>query len=196
MRRDTMLDLPFERWTLDAALTERARRTPDAPFVRMVDGPPRSYADMLAEANRDRDEEDRALLCVDGVHGFGALADGVDELGCDFLATGTHKWLFGPRGTGILWGRVWEALAPVIPGFGRASFEAWQRGAGPAATTAELAMPGGYKAFEHRWAMTQAFNFQTMIEDLTALPMAMPLVSAFVVFPTASRSARIWRARL
>jgi selenocysteine lyase/cysteine desulfurase len=125
--------------------------------------PIRAIADMLAEANRDRDEEDRALLCVDGVHGFGALADGVDELGCDFLATGTHKWLFGPRGTGILWGRAWEALAPVIPGFGRASFEAWQRGAGPAATTAELAMPGGYKAFEHRWAMTQAFNFQTMI---------------------------------
>ena len=24
--------------------------------------------------------------------------------GCDFLASGTHKWLFGPRGTGILWG--------------------------------------------------------------------------------------------
>ena len=55
------------------------------------------------------------------------------------------------------------ALDPVIPGFGRASFQAWQSGAGPAATTAELAMPGGYKAFEHRWAMTQAFNFQTAI---------------------------------
>ena len=31
---------------------------------------------------------------------------------------------------------------------------------------------------------------------MTALPMAMPLVSALVVLPTASRSARIWRARL
>ena len=31
---------------------------------------------------------------------------------------------------------------------------------------------------------------------MTAEPMAMPFVSAFVVFPTASRSARIWRARL
>jgi hypothetical protein len=31
---------------------------------------------------------------------------------------------------------------------------------------------------------------------ITALPMAIPLVSALVVLPTASRSARIWRARL
>ncbi|RZI97677.1 MAG: ATP-dependent acyl-CoA ligase [Variovorax sp.] len=45
-----MLDLSFERWTLDAALTERARRTPDAPFVRMVDGPPVSFADMLHQS--------------------------------------------------------------------------------------------------------------------------------------------------
>ena len=31
---------------------------------------------------------------------------------------------------------------------------------------------------------------------MTAEPMAMPLVSALVVLPTASRSARIWRASL
>ncbi len=31
---------------------------------------------------------------------------------------------------------------------------------------------------------------------MTAEPMAMPLVIALVVLPTASRSARIWRARL
>ncbi|GGP08933.1 aminotransferase class V-fold PLP-dependent enzyme [Nonomuraea glycinis] len=125
--------------------------------------PIRAIADMLAEANQGRDEQDRALLCVDGVHGFGAIADGVDDLGCDFLATGTHKWLFGPRGTGFLWGRAWDAVAPVIPGFGRASFVAWQRREGPLDTTAQLATPGGYKAFEHRWAMTQAFNFQQAI---------------------------------
>ncbi|MFI7453366.1 aminotransferase class V-fold PLP-dependent enzyme [Nonomuraea sp. NPDC049714] len=125
--------------------------------------PIRAIADMLAEANKGRDEQDRALLCVDGVHGFGAMADEVGDLGCDFLATGTHKWLFGPRGTGFLWGRAWDALAPVIPGFGRASFVAWQRREGPLDTTAQLATPGGYKAFEHRWAMTQAFNFQQAI---------------------------------
>ncbi|WP_336208913.1 aminotransferase class V-fold PLP-dependent enzyme [Nonomuraea sp. LPB2021202275-12-8] len=125
--------------------------------------PIRAIADMLAEANKSRDEQDRALLCVDGVHGFGAMADSVADLGCDFLASGTHKWLFGPRGTGILWGRAWDALAPVVPAFGRPSFVAWQSGAAPGRTTAELVTPGGYKAFEHRWAMTQAFGFMDAI---------------------------------
>ena len=35
-------------------------------------------------------------LCVDGVHGFAAVNIDLPGLGCDFLATGTHKWLFGP----------------------------------------------------------------------------------------------------
>ncbi|WP_188193910.1 aminotransferase class V-fold PLP-dependent enzyme [Nonomuraea sp. SYSU D8015] len=125
--------------------------------------PVRAIADMLAEANKGRDEGDRALLCVDGVHGFGAMADGVADLGCDFLASGTHKWLFGPRGTGIVWGRAWDALAPIIPSFSQAAFEAWQSGGSPGASTAELVTPGGYKAFEHRWAMPQAFAFMTAI---------------------------------
>ncbi|MFC4121240.1 aminotransferase class V-fold PLP-dependent enzyme [Nonomuraea zeae] len=124
--------------------------------------PVRAIADLLAEANKDRDERDRALLCVDGVHGFGALADGVADLGCDFLASGTHKWLFGPRGTGIVWGRAWDAVAPVIASFSEASFTAWQEGGDPA-STAELVTPGGFKAFEHRWAMAEAFGFMTAI---------------------------------
>ncbi|SDL02092.1 aminotransferase class V-fold PLP-dependent enzyme [Nonomuraea jiangxiensis] len=125
--------------------------------------PVRAIADMLAEANRGRDERDRALLCVDGVHGFGAMADGMADLGCDFLASGTHKWLFGPRGTGILWGRAWDALAPIVPSFSDASFGAWLDGGTPGASTAALVTPGGYKAFEHRWAMTQAFGFMMAI---------------------------------
>ncbi|NRQ30401.1 aminotransferase class V-fold PLP-dependent enzyme [Nonomuraea sp. NN258] len=125
--------------------------------------PVRAIADLLAEANKNRDEHDRALLCVDGVHGFGAIADGVGDLGCDFLSSGTHKWLFGPRGTGILWGRAWDALAPTIPSFGQDAFDSWTTGRRPVRTTAEQVMPGGYKAFEHRWAMEQAFRFQSDI---------------------------------
>ncbi|MEV0308869.1 aminotransferase class V-fold PLP-dependent enzyme [Nonomuraea fuscirosea] len=121
--------------------------------------PVRAVADMLAEVNRGRDEHDRVLLCVDGVHGFGAMADGVADLGCDFLASGTHKWLFGPRGTGIVWGRDWEPVAPIVPSFSAAAFNAWQLGGEPTASTADLVTPGGYKAFEHRWAMPQAFAF-------------------------------------
>ncbi|MEV0825429.1 aminotransferase class V-fold PLP-dependent enzyme [Nonomuraea rubra] len=125
--------------------------------------PVRAIAGMLAEANKGRAAHDRALLCVDGVHGFGAMADGVADLGCDFLASGTHKWLFGPRGTGIVWGRAWDAVAPIVPSFSQAAFDAWQNGGSPGASTAELVTPGGYKAFEHRWAMPQAFAFMTAI---------------------------------
>ncbi|MGN9840471.1 aminotransferase class V-fold PLP-dependent enzyme [Nonomuraea sp. H19] len=125
--------------------------------------PVRAIADLLAEVNRGRDERDRALLCVDGVHGFGAMAAEVTDLGCDFLASGTHKWLFGPRGTGIVWGKAWDVIAPIIPSFSQGAFLAWQSGGVPAKNTAELVTPGGFKAFEHRWAMPQAFGFMTAI---------------------------------
>lgn len=45
-----MLQLHFEKWTLDEALAERVRLTPDAPFIRMIDGEPVSYARMRADA--------------------------------------------------------------------------------------------------------------------------------------------------
>ena len=51
------------------------------------------------------------------MHGFSAVDVDLPDLGCDFLAAGTHKWLFGPRGTGILWGRDWAPLTEVIPSF-------------------------------------------------------------------------------
>jgi hypothetical protein len=65
----------------------------------------------LEDINEERDEDDRALLCVDGVHGFGVESARMKDLGADFFAAGCHKWLFGPRGTGILWGRknAWAA---------------------------------------------------------------------------------------
>lgn len=59
------------------------------------------------------------LLCVDGVHGFGADATPVAELGCDVFVTGCHKWLFGPRGTGLVWARpeAWARIEATIPTF-------------------------------------------------------------------------------
>ena len=62
---------------------------------------------------------DQYVVCVDGVHGFAAVDVDLPDLGCDFLAAGTHKWLFGPRGTGILWGRDWGPLTELIPTFSR-----------------------------------------------------------------------------
>ncbi len=91
------------------------------------------------------------LVCVDGVHGFSAVDVDLPDLGCDFLAAGTHKWLFGPRGTGILWGRNFGPLTEVIPTF-----------SGPASPAGRLT-PGGYHSFEYRWAAADAFAFMAAI---------------------------------
>ncbi len=115
--------------------------------------PIRRIADALDRVNAGREEPDRALLCVDGVHGFGVEDVAVAALGCDFFVAGCHKWLFGPRGTGLLWGhpRAWPAVTPTIPSFTYAG------------TPASAMTPGGFHAFEHRWALTQAFQFHQQL---------------------------------
>src|SRR5438552_3873764 len=75
---------------------------PPSPGVRL---PIRAIAEAVRDANQGRDDHDRALLIVDGVHGLGAVDETVAELGCDFFCAGTHKWMFAPRGTGIIWAK-------------------------------------------------------------------------------------------
>ena len=110
--------------------------------------PVREIADAVSDHSDANGQ--RILVCVDGVHGFAAVDVDLDDLGCDYLAAGTHKWLFGPRGTGILWGRDWEPLTEIIPTF---SFPQ-----GGARLTA-----GGYHDFEHRWALADAFRMRSQI---------------------------------
>ena len=123
--------------------------------------PLRAIADALPE---------RVLLCVDGVHGFGAEAATVRELGCDAFASGCHKWLYGPRGTGILWANasVRALLRPAIPSFDdRASYGAWLAGGVPAGRPDGARLtPGGFHSFEHRWALADAFRFHSAIGKL------------------------------
>ena len=71
-------------------------------------------AESIADANRGREENDRVLLIVDGVHGLGVEDPKITALGCDAFAAGTHKWMFGPRGTGFVWAKpaVWQKDAP------------------------------------------------------------------------------------
>jgi selenocysteine lyase/cysteine desulfurase len=87
------------------------------------------------------------IVCVDGVHGFGVENVRIPDLGADFVVAGCHKWLFGPRGTGTVWGsrRGWAAVQPTIPSF-------TQDG-----TSAGAFTPGGFHSFEHRWALADAF---------------------------------------
>lgn len=123
--------------------------------------PVRRVAEALAEVNAGRAEPDRVLLIVDGVHGFGVEDEAVARMGCDFFAAGTHKWVFGPRGTGIVWAKAgsWNALRPVFPAFEPATFAAWLRGVSPPAMEASWMSPGGFQAFEHLWALPAAFDF-------------------------------------
>lgn len=115
--------------------------------------PIRQIADALATVNQGRAEADRALLCVDGVHGLGVEDVSVADLGADFLVAGCHKWLFGPRGTGIVWGhpRAWPAVSPTIPSFGSSG------------SPASAMTPGGFHSFEHRWALDRAFGLHLEI---------------------------------
>lgn len=129
--------------------------------------PLRELGRVVADANRQRGERDRILLVVDGVHGFGNQDETVAEMGCDFFVAGTHKWIFAPRGTGIIWGRpeAWAMLRPTVPSFSaRDSLQAWmddRPGRGP--ITAASISPGGFKAYEHQWAMAEAFRFHQEI---------------------------------
>jgi selenocysteine lyase/cysteine desulfurase len=124
--------------------------------------PIRRMADALAELNQHRDPADRVLLCVDGVHAFGVEDATLDQLGCDFFVAGCHKWLFGPRGTGVVYGRpeAWKGHAGLIPTFDWDAYKAWMRGEPPDALPAgPRTTPGGFHAFEHRWALAEAFGF-------------------------------------
>lgn len=174
--------------------------------------PIRAIADALAERNRNRDEADRAILCVDGVQGMGVERFTVGELGCDFFVAGTHKWLFGPRGTGLVWGEkgAWQSVLPTIPPFEIPGFIANARDQTlPREPGGLVFSPGGYHSFEHRWALAAAFEFQKRIgreriekrthtlcrqlkEGLLAMkhvklhtPMAEDLSAGFVMFEVA-----------
>jgi len=126
-------------------------------------------ARLLRTVNAHRERAQRVLLCVDGVHGFGVEAATPAQLGCDFLVSGCHKWLFGPRGTGLIWARQqsWDAVTPIVPTFDTRAFGPWLRGESPSTISglprAAAMSPGGFHAFEHRWALREAFDFRRQI---------------------------------
>jgi selenocysteine lyase/cysteine desulfurase len=102
------------------------------------------------------------LVVLDGVHGIGAVDETLATIGADYIAAGTHKWMFAPRGTGILWSTAdgWARLRPVIPTFSEwESYTAWTENRPPKGPTNAARMtPGGFMAFEHQWSMTAAFS--------------------------------------
>jgi selenocysteine lyase/cysteine desulfurase len=117
--------------------------------------PVADVAAVVGEENSLRGtSEDRLLLCVDGVHGYGVEADTFHELGCDFLVAGCHKWLFGPRGTGVIYGRrdAWAQVVPFAP-----SVPIQPHGPGQVHTIT------GTHPYEHWWALVEAYRLHLEI---------------------------------
>jgi isopenicillin-N epimerase len=175
MRRISLYDDPAEASA--EQMVDRLRRG-IAPRTRVVGLtwvhsstgvklPVRALAQAIADVNRNRGERDRVLLVLDGVHGLGTQDENLHALGCDFFAAGTHKWIFAPRGTGIIWApeKNWSLLRPTIPTFYSFDpFLAWENGQPPSTSTqASWISPGGFKAYEHQWAIADAFAFHRRI---------------------------------
>jgi selenocysteine lyase/cysteine desulfurase len=118
--------------------------------------PIRAIADGMARVNAGRAPADRALLCVDGVHGFGIEDVQLPELGCDVFIAGCHKWILGPRGTGLVWARpeAWSAIDAITPSVD----PMWRSGPPESIPVAAMMSPGGFHSFEHRWALEPAFR--------------------------------------
>jgi selenocysteine lyase/cysteine desulfurase len=110
--------------------------------------------------NSSRSPEQRVYFCVDGVHAFGVDNITMQSMGCDFFVAGTHKWMFGPRGTGILYAKkdAWGFINPTIPPFSIA-YGMWM-GSDPVAplSFSDFFTPGGFHSFEHRWSLNEAFD--------------------------------------
>jgi isopenicillin-N epimerase len=105
---------------------------------------------MLRGINQGRPDDEKVLLCIDGVHGFGVEDMTFTQLGCDFFMSGCHKWIAGPRGTGIWCGTsdAWKQYYQVAPTSSRVTAGAGRR-----------ISPGGVQCYEHRWALEVAFEF-------------------------------------
>lgn len=175
VRRVALYDDPAET-SVDAVVGRmRAAITPRTRVLAVtwvhsstgVKLPIAAMAAALRDVNASRDAADRVLFCVDGVHGVGIEDETFASLGCDVLIAGTHKWLFGPRGTGVVVARpeAWAQIDRIIPSFGP-HVGVWL-GELPAdtpyVTPGNLFSPGGFHSFDHRWALSEAFRFHQQI---------------------------------
>lgn len=108
---------------------------------------------LVDKHNQGRGDEQRIVYVVDGVHGFGVEDLNFPQMNCDFFIAGTHKWMFGPRGTGVVCSRSEEVryVTPIIPTFSEAT------------AFSTTMTPGGYHAFEHRWAADEAFKLHLQL---------------------------------
>jgi len=60
--------------------------------------------------------EHGVLVAVDGAQSMGMFKIDMDDLGCDFFTSSSHKWLFSPKGMGVFYARtqVQGLLKPLV----------------------------------------------------------------------------------
>jgi selenocysteine lyase/cysteine desulfurase len=106
-------------------------------------------AEHLKKVNSRRAATDRVLFVLDAVHGFGVENTTFEALGCDFFVAGCHKWIFAPSGTGIVCALpdAWAQVHPLVPSLLGTRNAGFQHS------------PGGTGAYEHSWAVDDAFQF-------------------------------------
>jgi isopenicillin-N epimerase len=122
-------------------------------------------AQALAPINQSRPADQQILLVVDGVHGFGIEKETFPELGCAFFIAGCHKWLYGPRGTGLVAGtrEAWQTVSPIIPSFSEVMDMVTEEDERPDHMDGKQMTPGGFHSLEHRWALLEAFQLMEAI---------------------------------
>ncbi len=105
---------------LEGMISEDALQAVIGPRTRLVGMT--HVSNLLGSVNDIRKAADvahrvGALLLVDGAQATGHLPVDVGELGCDLYAASGHK-MFGPTGTGFLWGRhdLLETFEPFLSG--------------------------------------------------------------------------------
>ena len=98
-------------------------------------------------------------VLVDGAHAPGMLDVDVPSLGVEWYAANTHKWLFAPRGSALLWCRPdrQAALHPTVisHGYGR-GFTAEFDWTGTRDASAWLSVPAAIDYFEGHGGMALA----------------------------------------
>ncbi|MCO4294268.1 aminotransferase class V-fold PLP-dependent enzyme [Solitalea sp. MAHUQ-68] len=154
--------------TILAKSIQPATRVVAVTWVHSCTGmklPIRKLADVVKKANEQRSASNRIYFCVDGVHGFGVENVSMKDLGCDFFAASCHKWIFGPRGTGLLFAKkdAWDMLVPTIPSFDKAYLEWLGLMPKEELTFGDVFNVGGFHSFENRWALDKAFDFHNTI---------------------------------
>lgn len=80
--------------------------------------------------------ENGILSLIDGAQSFGAMPIDLKDIGCDFFSSNGHKWMCGPKGTGLMYARI-ERMIQLKPAhIGAGSLEKADPSTGAAETWA------------------------------------------------------------